>query len=117
TLLVNQVWAQKPVFTRQDTLRGSITPERAWWDLTHYHLDIRVNPTEKNIQGVNTISYKVLQPHQTMQIDLQPPLKIEKVEQNGKTLSFQRDGNAYFITLTEAQTPGSAHKVSVFYSG
>jgi hypothetical protein len=25
-------------FTRQDTLRGSITPERAWWDLTYYHL-------------------------------------------------------------------------------
>jgi hypothetical protein len=31
-------------YTRQDTLRGSITPERAWWDLTYYHLDIEVNP-------------------------------------------------------------------------
>ena len=30
-------------FTRQDTLRGSITPERAWWDLNYYHLD-RLNP-------------------------------------------------------------------------
>ena len=28
--------------TRQDTLRGSITPEREWWDLTYYHLDIKV---------------------------------------------------------------------------
>ena len=27
-------------FTRQDTLRGSITKERIWWDLTYYHLDI-----------------------------------------------------------------------------
>ena len=31
-------------FTEQDTLRGSITPERAWWDLSYYHLDIEVNP-------------------------------------------------------------------------
>ena len=23
--------------TRQDSLRGSITPEREWWDLTYYH--------------------------------------------------------------------------------
>ena len=29
-------------FTYQDTLRGSITPERAWWDLTHYHLSLEV---------------------------------------------------------------------------
>ena len=35
-----------PTFTRQDTLRGTITPERAWWDLTYYHLDIKVNPAD-----------------------------------------------------------------------
>ena len=28
------------VFTHQDTLRGSITKERAWWDLKYYHLDV-----------------------------------------------------------------------------
>ena len=48
------------VFTRQDTLRGSITPERAWWDLTYYHLDIEVDPENKLIKGSNTIQYKVL---------------------------------------------------------
>ena len=39
-------------FTRQDTLRGSITPERAWWDLTYYHLDISVDPENKFIKGI-----------------------------------------------------------------
>jgi len=29
-------------FTRQDSLRGSVTKERAWWDLKHYHLAISV---------------------------------------------------------------------------
>ena len=38
-------------FTEQDTLRGSITPERAWWNLNFYHLDIEVNPDEKFISG------------------------------------------------------------------
>ena len=38
---------QKNNTTRQDTLRGSITPERSWWDLNYYHLDISVNPEKK----------------------------------------------------------------------
>ena len=34
----------KLIPSRQDSLRGSITTEREWWDLTYYHLDIEVNP-------------------------------------------------------------------------
>ena len=41
-------------FTRQDSLRGSITKERAWWNLTYYHLDIQVQPDKKFIKGKNT---------------------------------------------------------------
>jgi hypothetical protein len=37
-------------FTEQDTLRGSITPERSWWDLNYYHLDIEVKPDENSFQ-------------------------------------------------------------------
>jgi aminopeptidase N len=114
---VSSGWAQKPGFTRQDTLRGSITPERAWWDLLHYHLDIRVNPTAKTMQGVNTIQYRVLQENNRLQIDLQPPMAIEKVIQNGKKLEIKRDGNAYFITLKEKQKPGTTQKLAVYYGG
>ena len=63
-------------FTRQDTLRGSITPERVWWDLTYYHLDIKVEPDKKFISGSNTVGYKVLKSNKMMQIDLQEPMKI-----------------------------------------
>src|SRR5688500_10632159 len=94
------VQAQTPIFTRQDTLRGSITPERAWWDLTYYHLDIKVNPADSTIRGKNTVQYKVLQPNQTLQLDLQAPMQIEKVTQNGKPVTFTREGNAYFLKLT-----------------
>ena len=51
-------------FTRQDTLRGSITPERAWWDLNYYHLDIVVNPKTRSIKGKNTIHYTILTSYQ-----------------------------------------------------
>src|SRR5688572_1926281 len=104
-------------FTRQDTLRGSITPERAWWDLNFYHLKISVDPATKSLKGSNVIRYKVLQPAQVMQIDLQPPMKLEKVTQNGRDLVVKTDGNAHFITLQEKQNSGETKQIEVFYNG
>ena len=31
---------ERQVFTRADTLRGSNTPQRAWWDVTFYDLHV-----------------------------------------------------------------------------
>ena len=104
-------------FTRQDTLRGSITPERAWWNLTFYHLDIAVKPSDSTIYGTNTVTYRVITSSDIMQIDLQPPLEIFKAEQNGKPLSFTREGNVYWIRLTEKQNPGLIYSVVLNYGG
>ncbi|WP_034059780.1 M1 family metallopeptidase [Lacinutrix jangbogonensis] len=104
-------------FTRQDTLRGSITAEREWWDLTYYHLDIEVNPDEKTISGQNTIQYKVLKSQKVMQLDLQPPLKLTKVTQNGKVLDIKHEGNAHFVTLSEHQNIGEINSVIAHYEG
>lgn len=104
-------------FTEQDTLRGSITPERAWWDLNYYHLDVEVQPDHKYISGSNTIRYKVLEPKQTLQVDLQPPLQIEKVTQDGKKLKVESNGNAHFVQLVKSQQPGDFNEIIVHYSG
>ncbi|MBD1396402.1 M1 family metallopeptidase [Pontibacter sp. JH31] len=108
---------QAPTFTRQDTLRGSITPERAWWDLSYYHLNIQVNPADSTIKGMNTIQYKVLEPYQVMQLDLQPPMQMKKVVQNGKQLQVTQDGNAYFVKLEVPQKTGALNKLEVYYGG
>ncbi|MGB6269027.1 MAG: M1 family metallopeptidase, partial [Olleya sp.] len=108
---------EKNNFTRQDTLRGSITPEREWWDLTYYHLDIKVDPNQKTISGTNTIQYKVLQPNQVLQIDLQPPLELTKVTQNGKELDIKHDGNAHFVTLKDQQNASETNSIVAHYQG
>lgn len=110
--------AQQLFFTKDDTLRGSVTPQRAWWDLTFYHLKVKVNPAEKSISGSNEIRYKVLTPGKELQIDLQPPLTLERVEQDGQPLEIARQGkNAYFINLKKEQPAGSLQSVTVWYSG
>ncbi|UJH67734.1 M1 family metallopeptidase [Allomuricauda sp. SCSIO 65647] len=105
-------------YTRDEYLRGSITAEREWWDLNYYHLDIEVKPDEKFISGSNTIRYQVLEENKVMQIDLQPPLKIEKIIQEGKTLSYKKAGtNAYHVLLEGPQKKGSFNEIVVHYSG
>ena len=105
-------------FTHDDTLRGTITPERAWWDLKHNALSVRVSPEDSSIVGDNILTYKVLKPYQIMQIDLQPPLKILKIIQGGKTLSYTKEGtNAYFVKLQSLQKVGAIHAIRVYYSG
>jgi aminopeptidase N len=122
-LISNGIQAQGPlaksnvVFTRQDSLRGSITKERVWWDVKHYNLDIKVNPLDSTITGSNTIQYKVLKPYNVMQIDLQNPMEITEVIQDGEALKYKREGNAFFITLASKQKIGAIKEVKVFYHG
>lgn len=104
-------------FSRQDTLRGSITHERAWWDLKHYVLSVEVNPDEKSIRGTNTITYEVISSQNVMQIDLQEPMKIEKVTEKGLDIAFTREGNAYFIEVQEKQIVGTENAIIIYFSG
>jgi len=117
TLQSQDLLSPKSDFTHQDTLRGTITPERAWWDLTYYHLDISIDPENKFIKGKNTIQYKVLEPNSVLQIDLQPPLIITKVIQEGKELDVKHNGNAHFITVDGNQEVGSVNSIDVYYKG
>jgi aminopeptidase N len=112
-----QMFSPDEEFSRQDSLRGSITPERAWWDVNYFHLDVAVHIDRKSISGSNTIRYKVLEPHQIMQIDLQEPLEISSITENGNELEFEREGSAFFVTLKKDQQPGNLNEIIVHYSG
>ncbi|TDX01179.1 M1 family metallopeptidase [Dinghuibacter silviterrae] len=112
-----QLMAPKTTFTHADTLRGTITPERAWWDLLHYDLRVEPDLAAHTIQGSNTITYKVLKPYQVMQIDLQAPLTIDSVLQDGRNLQWTRDGNAWLIHLVEPQRTGGKNSLTIWYHG
>jgi aminopeptidase N len=114
-LVTNTILAQK--FIRQDSLRGSITKERSWWDLKKYHLNIKVNPADSIIIGSNTIDYLVIEKYNVMQIDLQEPMQITKIVQDGINLKYQREGNVYHVYLTANQNKGENKQLIVFYGG
>ena len=106
-------------YTHADTLRGSNGPARAWWDVQFYDLHTRVNPRDSTITGWNGIVYRVLQPAQQMQIDLQVPLEVDSIVQDRRKLTYRRDrgGNAFFVTLPARQRPGETRSITVWYHG
>ncbi len=105
------------IFSRSDTLRGSITPERAWWDLKHYNLTLEIDPKIKFIKGSNTITYEVLSDAKVLQIDLQEPLQITSIIQNGQSLSFTREGAVHWVNLLKQQQPGQLEQIQIHYEG
>ena len=103
--------------THADSLRGAITPERAWWDATFYDLHTRISPADSTISGDVGITYAVLAPAREMQIDLQMPMVIDSITQNRRILNFRRDSNAFFASLLEEQKIGEHKAVVVYYHG
>ncbi|HEV7703363.1 MAG TPA: M1 family metallopeptidase [Gemmatimonadaceae bacterium] len=103
--------------THADSLRGSNTPERAWWDANFYDLHVRVSPKDSSIVGFVGITYAVLAPAREMQIDLQVPLAVDSMKQGHRTLNFRRDGNAFFAALLDPQKIGEHKTILVFYHG
>jgi hypothetical protein len=139
-LLVSSIAeAQTRAFTRADTLRGTNSPLRSWWDVTFYDLKVSINPSDSTIRGSNGITYRAIRPGSEMQIDLQAPLVVDSMIQDGQRLSFRRDsitpprggrggrgavadtvtrpGNAFFVKFPGTQARGTTKTITVYYHG
>jgi aminopeptidase N len=121
TLCALSVTAQseKPLFTRADSLRGSLNPERAY-DVLKYDISFTPDYQNKSIMGSNTITY-IDSCLQFMQIDLQVPLEIDSIIQNNKKLPFTREGNVFHVRVGDPALPASCvpsrKKLTVYYHG
>ncbi len=104
-------------FGRKDTLMGTITKERAWWDLLHYDIEVTIDIENKSISGTNIIRYRVINSGTKLQIDLQSPMKIKRIVQEGEALTFDKEYSTYFVTLNSIQEPGSIRDISIEFEG
>ena len=121
---------QKKKFTQQDSLRGSITREREWWDVSSYNVYVIPDYKSKTIRGWNQITFKVHADarNRKMQIDLQQPMVIDSIIFNKKKITdFKRNGNVYLVDFGsyEFKAGGNLdtgkvktlHSIKIFYHG
>lgn len=108
-----------PAFTRADTLRGSNTPERAWWNVLYYNITVQPDFNSKTISGKTSICFEVIKKTHTpvMQIDLQQPLKIDSIVFNGrKKLTYKRKGNLYHVMVPN-KLKETKNELTIYYAG
>lgn len=114
-----QLGETKEVFTRQDTLRGSLNADRNWWDVQHYSILIHPNFDAKTLEGKVDMEFKVLEPYKRMQIDLQEPMQLEKAYIGDTKLNYTRDGNVFYLDIPSSLKlkKGQVAKLALKFSG
>lgn len=121
-LLAATVFGQKDfyqdkVFTKADTLRGELRPERTCYDVTFYDLNVAIDIDKQFLKGFVDIHYDVVQDFKALQIDLFENMTLDKVFNYSKLLSTKRVNNAVFVYFPETQKAGTSGSIRVFYEG
>ena len=116
-------------FTHADSLRGSIGPFRAWWDVVQYDVSLKPDYATRSIIGRTIIAFEAIDAGQRMQIDLQQPLAVDSVTTEAsvykdgvfvvqdRAVTMERDGNVLWIDLPTSLKKGEATTLSIYYHG
>lgn len=115
--------------THADSLRGTLNPDRTWWNVLAYDLTVQPDFDTKTISGKTTIFFKALGTGKQLQIDLQQPLIVDSIitEQTEYTKqssvkkiqrhSFTRNDNIAIVQLQEQVAKGKLSAITVYYHG
>jgi aminopeptidase N len=115
--------SSQPLFTKADTLRGSLNENRDWFDVQKYSIEVTPNIENKTIQGSVLWDLKTVKNHNKIQIDLQQPLIIDKVLMFTNnmtkldTLNFNRDGNIAIASVKTIPNIGDRFQLIILYHG
>jgi len=117
-------FAFSQTFTKRDSLQGGLPFERTCFDVLHYDLNIKVNPDEKYISGVNHIVFKAVENTKKIQLDLFENMKVDSIvffdeeRFSYDKLLYTREYDAVFIEFPQELQKGvNEYNLSFYYSG
>lgn len=105
--------------TKIDTLKGSNTEFRNFWDVKKYDIVLEPNFQAKSIKGSNKISLTIEKDvkNPTFQIDLQKPMKADKITASFPISSQKVDGDFIFLSTKKNFKKGETYTIDIDYSG
>lgn len=110
---------EDPKPTKIDTLKGSNTEFRNFWDVKKYDIVLEPNFEAKSIKGSNkislTIEKDILNP--VFQIDLQSPMKADKITASFPIVDKKVEGDFIFISAKKNFKKGEKYTIDIDYSG
>ncbi|KIA86108.1 M1 family metallopeptidase [Kaistella jeonii] len=106
-------------FTKQDSLKGSDTQFRNFWDVKKYEITVEPNFEEKSVSGTNKITFEITKDvtDPVFQIDLQQPMNYKIINSNEKLCTSKRDGDFIFIETKRNYKKGETHSFTIQFFG
>lgn len=104
-------------FTRADTLRGSLSEIRSCFNVTFYHLGIRLDIENRSLSGSNEIRFTATSKFDSLQIDLFENMEVDSIVFEGKTLEYNREFAAVYVQMGRMITKDEEASFEVFYHG
>ncbi|MFN8308684.1 MAG: M1 family metallopeptidase [Chitinophagales bacterium] len=112
-----QLTTQKKEYTRADSLRGSLRPERNCYDVQFYELQISVDTLRHTISGSVEMRFKALTDIRSLQFDLNDSFKIESLTYAGKGIPYTREFQAVFAAFLSPIAKDSTATLKIGFSG
>lgn len=113
-----QLFSDKNNSSLADSLRGTLSDARRCYDVTFYHLDLKIDTSERSISGFNKVFFVITKAAKTLQLDLFDNMPIRKIILDDTTeVTFNRLYHAVFVNFTKELPADSRHSLTIHYSG
>ena len=124
-----QLGENKRGFTKADTLRGTIGPYRAWWNVVGYDVSVKPDFASRSISGRTIIAFDAVANGQRMQIDLQQPLVVDSIltdvagfvdgaiSVSYARIPFTREDNVVWVDMPQPMKKSEASTITIHYHG
>ncbi len=101
---------------------GPLSPEQAAYDVNFYDLDLTINPSSKTIHGSLLCRVTILNPIDTLVLDLENPFTVDSVlfkKDNGifTIATYSHFAGKLKIGIPEPVTSGNIVAVKIYYHG
>ena len=106
-------------FTKTDSLKGSNTEFRNFWDVKKYDIILETDFDKKSIKGSNKISLTIEKDikNPTFQIDLQHPMKAHNITASFPIATKKVDGDFIFLSTNKNFKKGEKFTIDIGFSG
>lgn len=93
-------------------------PEQACYDVLHYDLALRVDPSTRSIDGTLGLRARVLARSDSLLLDLDTRLSVERITRRGALVEFAREGGRIRVKgIPELGEVGAELELAVAYRG
>ena len=96
---------------------GYLGKDRSCYDVKHYAITVKIDPSLKRISGSNDMAINVLSYTKLLRIDLMPTMQVDYLSFDGQAKPFVRKKDHVLLRFEQALKTGDQHQIKIAFNG